>query len=175
MAASAQGQEFDSAVVAKLLGHDGAEVEDALEILDRIHAFVRLIGERELPDSTLTLHYAFVHSLYQNALYSAVTATRSTSWSAAVGQMLLDCYGNRDGKIAAELAFLFEAARNFSRASEYFIVAGKNAAAVSANRKRSLSSGAPSPTLRNCENHFVTRTFTTLPCSWDKYTRRSPL
>jgi tetratricopeptide (TPR) repeat protein len=135
MAASVQGQKFDSAVVAKVLSLDAAEVEERLESLDRIHAFVRLTGEREFPDSTLTLRYAFVHLLYQNALSSAVTATRRVSLSAAVAQTLLDYYGNESADIAADLALLFEAARDFSRASEYFIAAGKKAASVCANQE----------------------------------------
>src|SRR5258708_33447598 len=79
--------------------------------------------------------YASVHTLERNGLYSAVTATRRISWSAAVAQALLDHYGDQSTHIAAELALLFEAAREFSRASEYFIAAGKNAAAVSANQE----------------------------------------
>jgi predicted ATPase len=70
MAASVQGLEFDSSVVAKVAGLDAVEVEERLDALDRVHAFVRLVGERELPDATLTLRCTFVHSLYQNALYS---------------------------------------------------------------------------------------------------------
>lgn len=135
IAASVQGQEFDSTVVAKVLGVDAAEVEERLETLDRVHAFVRVIGERELPDSTLTLRCAFVHSLYQNTLYSALTATRRVSLSGAVARTLLDCYGSQSTEIAAHLALLFEAARDFSRACEYFIAAGRNATAVCANRE----------------------------------------
>ncbi|MGC1648609.1 MAG: protein kinase, partial [Candidatus Sulfotelmatobacter sp.] len=68
--ASVQGQEFDSAVVARALDIDTAEVEEQLEILERVHLFVRKIGEREFPDSQLTLRCVFVHALYQNALYA---------------------------------------------------------------------------------------------------------
>ena len=135
MAASVQGQEFESSVVAKVLDLDAAEVEERLETLDRVHAFVRSMGEHEFPDSTLTLRYAFVHTLYQNALYSAVTASRRISWSAAVAQALLDHYGDRSAEIAADLALLYEASREFSRAAEYFIAAGTNAASVAANQE----------------------------------------
>jgi tetratricopeptide (TPR) repeat protein len=133
MAASVQGYEFDSVVVAKVVDLDGAEVEERLDILDRVHAFVRRVGERDLPDSTLTLRYAFVHSLYQNALYSALAPTRRTSWSATVAEALLNHYGDQSTGIAAELALLFEVARDFNRSAEYFIAAGRNAASVCAN------------------------------------------
>jgi predicted ATPase len=135
MAASIQGQEFDSAVVAKVADLDAADVEERLEVLDRIHAFVRLSGEREFPDSTLTLRYVFVHALYQNALYAAVTATRRTSWSAAVANALLNHYGAEALEIAPELALLLEAARDFGRASEYFTAAAAKAAAICANEE----------------------------------------
>ena len=76
VAASVQGYEFDSAVVARVLERDAAEVEDRLDELDRVHAFVRLVREQEFPDRTLTLRYRFVHVLYQNALYASLRPTR---------------------------------------------------------------------------------------------------
>ena len=135
MTAGVQGLEFDSAVIAGAMNLDAAEVEDRLEALDRVHVFVRLLGEREFPDGSITLRCAFVHSLYQNALYSAVTATRRISLSSAVAQNLLDHYGDQSADIAADLALLFEAARDFNRAAEYFTTAGKNATAVCANHE----------------------------------------
>jgi hypothetical protein len=53
--ASVQGHEFDSAVVARVLVRDPADVEERLEALDRIHRFVTLVDEREFPDRTLTV------------------------------------------------------------------------------------------------------------------------
>jgi tetratricopeptide (TPR) repeat protein len=135
--ASVQGQHFDSAVVAKALDLDAADVEERLAALDRVHAFVQLLGEHEFPDSTLSSRYAFVHSLYQNALYEAVTPTRRLSWSAAVAETLLEYYGERSEQIAAELALLYEAARDFDRAAEYFVAAAQNAFAVAANHEAS--------------------------------------
>jgi predicted ATPase len=110
LVASVQGQQFDSAVVPQVLGLDPADVEDRLAALDRVYAFVRLLNVHEFPDSPLTSRYAFVHSLYQNALYEALTPTRRTSWGAAVAQALLEHHGERSEHIAAELALLYEAA-----------------------------------------------------------------
>ncbi len=134
-AASVQGQEFDSAVVARALEMDAAEVEERLEILERIHLFVRKVGEQEFPDSQLTLRYVFVHALYQNALFAALAPTRRASLSAAVAGALQAFYGERSGEIASTLAFLFEAARNFVRAADYFLLAAQNAARVFANHE----------------------------------------
>ena len=66
-----QGYEFDSAVVAQALNLDADEVEERLEKLERVFAFVKLTSEAEFPNRTLTLRYRFVHVLYQNALYAS--------------------------------------------------------------------------------------------------------
>ncbi|HEY3129894.1 MAG TPA: protein kinase, partial [Acidobacteriota bacterium] len=132
LTASVQGHEFDSAVVSRVLALDPADVEERLEFLERVLAFVHKVGEWEFPDRTLTVRYGFVHVLYQNALYGSLAPTRKASLSAAVAQALLDHYGEQNGTIAAELAFLLETARDFSRASQYFQLAAQNAARVSA-------------------------------------------
>jgi len=134
-AASVQGYEFDSAVVAKALGAGQADFEERLEELDRLHGLVRLEGDRELPDSTLTLRYCFVHALYQNALYGSLTATRKAALSAAAAEALLGFYGDRAAEVASELALLFETARNFARASDYFLIAAGNARRVYAGQE----------------------------------------
>jgi len=69
--ASVQGFEFDSTSVAAAVKIDAADVEEQLERLERVHAFVRFIEEKELPDRSMTLRYRFVHVLYQNALYGS--------------------------------------------------------------------------------------------------------
>jgi predicted ATPase len=133
MAASVQGPEFDSAVAARVLGRDTAAVEERLAVLERVHALVRLLREHEYPDRTLTLRYGFVHVLYQNALYAALLPTRKAAWSAVAAQALLDHHGERDAVPAAELALLFEAARQPARAVAYCLLAARNAVQVYAH------------------------------------------
>jgi predicted ATPase len=135
MAASVQGVRFDAAVVARVLGRDAAEVEERLEVLDRVHGLVRRRQEHEFPDGTFTLRYRFVHILYQNALYAAVQPARKAAWSAAVAQALLAFHGEHSAAVAGELALLFEAARDPVQAIEYFLVAVRNAIRVSAHRE----------------------------------------
>src|SRR5262249_40502177 len=135
VAASAQGYEFDSVVVARALERDAAEVEDRLDELDRVHAFVRVVREQEFPDRTLTLRYRLVHVLYPNALYASLGPTPRAALSAAVAQALIGYYGEKSGSVAAELALLLEAARDFSRAADYFLVAARNAVGVFANQE----------------------------------------
>jgi predicted ATPase len=131
-AAAVQGQTFDADVVAKVLGTDETAVEERLESLDRTHGFVRLLGGRDFPDGTFTLRYAFVHVLYQNALYASVRPTLKAAWSAAVATALVDRVGQTDA-IAAELAMLYEVAREYERAVDCFLIAARQAASESAN------------------------------------------
>jgi predicted ATPase len=134
-AASVQGPEFDAAVVAQMLGREATEVEERLEVLECVHALVRLVREQGFPDGTLTLRYGFVHVLYQNGLYAALQPTRRAAWSAAAAQGLLGHYGANGTPVAAELALLFEAARGWPRAAEYFLLAAQNAAGVFATQE----------------------------------------
>src|SRR5262245_41241321 len=129
-AAGVQGYEFDSATVAKALSLSDDEVEERLEKLERVYAFVRLVREEEFPNRAATLRYRFVHALYQNALYAGLRATRRATISAAVAQALLVFYGDQSGELAAELAALFEAARDFARAANYYLLAAHNAARI---------------------------------------------
>jgi predicted ATPase/tRNA A-37 threonylcarbamoyl transferase component Bud32 len=135
VAASVEGYEFDSAVIAKVLGADSADIEERLDTLERVHSFVRTIGEVEFPDFTLALRYRFVHILYQNALYASLTPARRSSLSAAVAQTVLASYGEQDSQVVSKLAFLFEVARDFARASHYYLLAAKYAAQISGHRE----------------------------------------
>lgn len=130
VAASVQGYEFDSAVVANALRMDAAKVEERLDALERVHAFVRLVREDELPDRTPTQQYQFVHVLYQNALSATLRPTRRARLSRAVAEALLECYGGPSGAVASELAHLFEAARERPRAAEYYALAARQALEV---------------------------------------------
>jgi predicted ATPase len=135
MAASVQGPEFDSAVVAQVLGREAADVEERLDVLERVHVLVRRIREQTFPDGTLTLRYGFVHVLYQNALYAALQPTRKAAWSAAAARALLGHYGEKSAGLAAELAMLFEAARDHERAADNYRVAAENAARMFAHHE----------------------------------------
>jgi adenylate cyclase len=127
-AASVQGSQFDSAVVSKAAGLDPAFVEDRLDDLERLYAFVRLIDEQELPDGTPTLRYRFVHALYQNAFYGLLKPTRRSMLSNAVAEALLSYHEDQTSPIALNLALLFETSRSFARSADFFLMAAKRAA-----------------------------------------------
>jgi predicted ATPase len=135
VAASAQGHEFEAAILAQALTLDSGEVEDALDRLDRMHALVRRVREVEFPDRTLTVRYRFAHALYQNALYGSLGPARRASISRAVAQAIVATHGEQAASRASDLAFLFEAARDFSRAAEFYAVASERARQVFAYRE----------------------------------------
>jgi tetratricopeptide (TPR) repeat protein len=137
-AASVEGAEFHSVVLASVVSADAADVEERLENIERNHSFVQKVGEKEFPDGTLTLHLRFVHSLYQNALYAMLTPTRRTAFSAATANTLLELHPGSQANVAHQLALLFESARNFVRAAEFFQVAAERAAGVFANQEASV-------------------------------------
>jgi len=148
VAASVQGNEFDSAVVAKMLHLDPADVEERLEALERVYALVRLVSEKEFPGRVLTLRYRFVHLLYQNALYASLRPTRKAQLSAAAAESLIEFYGRQSETVASELAFLFEAARDWSQAYDHYLIAAHNASKVFANEEAGALAGRGLETLR---------------------------
>ena len=133
--AAIQGFEFDSAIVAQVLERDPADVEDALQSLDQVHGLVQLLREHEFPSHLFSLRYQFVHVLYQSALYASVSPSRRVSWSGKVAVALESGYGDRTNVVAAELALLYEMARDPWRASEQFLAATEVASSRFATRE----------------------------------------
>jgi predicted ATPase len=138
LAASVQGYEFDAAIVAHVLGNDPADVEERLDRLDRVHAFVRAVREREFPDHTVTVRYRFVHVLYQNLLYATLTHARKIALALGVVRKMEASYGAHINDIAGEAAVLCEVGREFSRAADYFKTAARHAARVFAYQEAAL-------------------------------------
>jgi predicted ATPase len=129
-AASIQGHEFDSTVLAAVVGLPIEEVEDRLESLERAHALIRRLAERELPDGALSLRCRFVHGLYQTALHATLSPARRASLALAVATELAARYGARADEISAQLAMQFETGRDFARATEFFTRAAATAVQV---------------------------------------------
>lgn len=131
-AAAVLGPQFDSAIVARALAMNTADVEERFGALDRMCGLVQVIGERVLADSTLSLECGFVHVLYQNALYDALTPARRVALSRQLGEVLADVHAKAPEGVASRLALLFETARDFARASDFFLLASQNAARMCA-------------------------------------------
>ena len=127
-AASVQGYEFDSAVVAQVLNLADDEIEERLEKLEHIYAFVKLTRDIEFPNRTLTQRYRFVHVLYQNVLYASLRTTRKVMMlSLKVAQTIEGFYGKQKASVANELATLYEAGREILKAASYVQIAAQQA------------------------------------------------
>jgi len=134
-AATLQGPEFDSAVLSKALKMDPIEVEERLESIERDHAIIRRIGEDEHEDRTMTMRCSFVHALYQNALHDSLSPALRASLSGGVAQALEQFHRGQISNVVSQLALLWETARDFGRASEYFLLAAQNALRRCANQE----------------------------------------
>ena len=126
LAASVQGPEFDSAIVSEAVELSPADVEERLDVLERVHVFVKRGNEYEFPDLTLTLQYQFVHVLYQNMLYASLQPTRRAALSGRVARALVG-HGEDTPATAARLAVLFDAARDFAASAGHYFAAAQHA------------------------------------------------
>ena len=133
--ASIQGQEFDSRIVADVLDDDAAAVEDRLQRLDHVHAFVRSLHDKSLPDGSLSIAYGFAHALYQEAIDEILTVSRRAALSQASAEALLKRHSASLPPVASRLAILFEGGRDYERAADFFIMAAANAAQLFANEE----------------------------------------
>jgi tetratricopeptide (TPR) repeat protein len=138
--AAVQGHEFDSRIVADVLKLDAATVEERLQRLDRVHAFVRRLHDKELPDRSISVSYSFAHTLYQHAIEETLTPSRKASLSQSTAEALLVRHKGHSAPLASRLAVLFEAARDFEQSADYFITAAANAAKLYANEEAVLLS-----------------------------------
>jgi len=134
-AASVQGYEFDSAILADVLSLDIADVEEKLAVLERVHRFAARIGDTDFPYRAASSHYRFVHILYQNQFFNQLTPARRRILSSAVAVALEKHHESDARRIASPLAILYEAAREFRQSSHYFLLAAKNAACLSAHHE----------------------------------------
>ncbi len=132
-AASVQGIDFDTAVIAAVLVRSQDDVEDALERLEREHALVRFVEEYEAGNRQLTLRYRFAHHIYHNALDASLRATRRASLSRAIAHQLISRLGDQPCDCAADVALLLESARDHLGAAEYWNQAAQASARLYAH------------------------------------------
>src|SRR5215471_5493307 len=131
--ASIQGEEFNSAVLARLLDSDDLALEERLDRLDKLHRLIQTTGEDELPDGTLATRYRFRHVLYQNALYSELLTKRRILLHRQTGDLMVRFHHNQGARIATQLAIHFERGWDFEHAVEFLIHAGDNARQILAS------------------------------------------
>jgi predicted ATPase len=119
-AACVQGVDFDTALLSAVLGQPADDIEDRLERLEREHALVRFVDEQETHNRQLTLRYRFAHHIYHTAFDKSLRATRRAALSRAIAQQLIARLGGEPCDCAADIALLFESARDNVRAAEYW-------------------------------------------------------
>jgi predicted ATPase len=131
--ASVQGVDFDTALLSAVLERTEDDIEDALERLEREHALVRFVDEHETDNRQLTLRYRFAHHIYHNAFDTSLRATRRAALSRAIARQLVGRLGGQPCDCAAQIALLFESARDNVRAAEYWNQAAQAAARLYAH------------------------------------------
>ncbi len=132
--ASVAGQEFAVALVAAALDSTLMAVESRCQSLAQRGHFLKSRGIAEWPDGQPSERYGFVHSLYRDALYQRLPATRRLELHRRIGETMERLHGPDAGDVAAELATHFEKGHEVERAVRYLVRAAENAARRHANR-----------------------------------------
>jgi tetratricopeptide (TPR) repeat protein len=125
--ASVQGNDFDSVVLAQLLGQDELEVLDALERIERHHKLVRTTGEQALPNGDVSTTLRFHHALVQTVLYRQVLGKRRILLHRKAGEILESLHAGKTGEIAGRLAGHFHEGRLPEPAHRYAALAADSA------------------------------------------------
>jgi DNA-binding winged helix-turn-helix (wHTH) protein/predicted ATPase len=115
-AASVAGAEFADAALAPALELSVERVSERCAALARSGLFLRFTADDDWPDGTATRRYAFIHALFADVLYEALTPSQRVRLHLSVGERLESGYGARQDEIAAELATHFERGRDTARA-----------------------------------------------------------
>ncbi len=155
-AASVQGLDFDSAIVARALGQEEDDVEDRLDRLEREHALVRFVDEYECPDRSLTLRYRFAHHLYHNTISDSLRITRRVALSRAIADGLIARMAGKADN-AADIALILETARDNVRAAEYWNRAAQGAARLYAHAETERLAQARAGAAGRRARHAATR------------------
>ena len=109
---------------------DAGAFEECCEALARRGHILRLADTRQLPDGLLVQRYAFVHSLYRQALYARQAPARRAALHRRRGERLEAIFASALNDVALELAHNFEQGADWTRAVKYL----RRAADVAAKR-----------------------------------------
>src|SRR5262249_13659380 len=75
---------------------------------------------------------------YHRSFYDSIQQSRKEEWSRKVANLLIELYPGRIGEMSAQIAFLFESARDYPQAAHYFSLASQNAARLFAYTEAAL-------------------------------------
>lgn len=118
---------FPAWAVAAALNESLAGTEEACDELSRRFAFVKRVGEDELPDGTRSTFYAFAHGLYRDALYQRQSPARRAERHVCIAERLRTLFPGREELVASEMALHYEAACAWQSALETLRLAEGNA------------------------------------------------
>ncbi|WP_263357659.1 AAA family ATPase [Acidicapsa ligni] len=124
-AASVAGPKFTAVLVGAACECDWRDADDVCHRLARGRHIIRPIESAELAE-TLSPTYEFVHLLYKEALYDRQSKGRRSERHRLIGEKLEELHSSRLGPIAAELAYHFERALDWSRTIRYLSLAAEN-------------------------------------------------
>jgi len=124
--ASVEGEEFTSAVLARLLNSDVLALEERLRTLCSVHRLVTPLGEELLPSGDLTLRYRFAHVLYRDALYADLAPRRQRALHLSIAQALVEQHAGQAQDSAARIATHFERGGDPRRAIDHWLLAADN-------------------------------------------------
>ncbi|MGA2850145.1 MAG: AAA family ATPase [Terracidiphilus sp.] len=118
---------FPAWAVAAALEKDPTEIEEALDDLARRLYFVERAGEDELPDGTRSAFYIFAHGLYREVLVQRQPEARRARRHIRMAERLGRLFAGREASVAREMAMHYEAAGDWSRATNALHAAARHA------------------------------------------------
>jgi tetratricopeptide (TPR) repeat protein len=125
--ASVVGPEFSSVLVAAALERPQTEIEECCTRLARHEQFVTRLGTISWPDGTVATAFRFHHALYQEVLYSRLSAKHRSQLHERVARREEEGYGEIAEEVASELGRHYRLGNVKSKAIKYFQVAGNRA------------------------------------------------
>jgi DNA-binding winged helix-turn-helix (wHTH) protein len=127
-AASLVGAVFSTGPVAAALGVPVEVIDDRCDGLTRRQLFLRREASEDSPDGALYSRYSVTHALVQEVCQARGAPARRQRWHLAIADHLERAYAGRTAEIANTLAAHLDMARVPARATEYYVVAGHQAA-----------------------------------------------
>ena len=125
--ASVAGERFSVWAITTATELDPAIIEDTCEKLAEKLQFIKAAGIQQLPNSQISTHYDFRHSLYREVLYRRISEMSRAKLHQVLGQRLEELGATAQQELATELALHFEEGHEHQNAVRHLIVAAENA------------------------------------------------
>lgn len=123
---SAEGEEFTSFVLSKLMSWEVLPTIERLNLLTRIrqhlvetHRFLLERGTIALPKAKKTTKYQFVHTVLQKVLYNGLSDEQRAILHQSIGECLEAEFEGKEEEIAEKLAEHFFACGELEKAARY--------------------------------------------------------